>query len=406
MTALDRLKQMIPQDQAIANKALAVSLQGVTGISDLSLQQFANTVANVQTNYGLPLVNAQTSAVPPEVANALISSAGTGTGTNGTVLINDILGTAAGTVSANALSNSASIINKLAVSGLAQVYKDMLNAVTGVYGNPITGPIRIPGGPAAGTYPAATAASLAFTTAASGTTAATGRVIFLANTVTTQGILPGALITFNTNLPANAQTTQSVLSIDTSNPALIGLVFSPNLNKTPGFPIKITNVPATNIFMATAASVAFSGQKVSQASATPSGAGLIPTANKIIAGLANPQLNTNWTNIMTQLTLERNNQNTAGLNFSQLSANNTNSIYGFVSGLPQYGQDTAVGGTNQFIQSVANTTTLGGQTVVSILRQGQGALNSTGITSNGQVPVTPNPPPAEATLSPAQYPYP
>jgi hypothetical protein len=231
----------------------------------------------------------------------------------------------------------------------------MLNTVTGAYGNPIAGPIVIPSGPAAGTYPAAKAASLAFATAASGTTAATGRVIFLANTVTTQGILPGALVTFNTNLPVGSQTTQAVLSLDTSNPSLIGLVFSPNLNKTPGFPIKITNVPATPILLATAASVAFSGENVSQSSTSPSGPGLIPAAQTAIASLVNTHLNSNWANIMTELTLEQTTQKKAGLDFTQLQGNNTPAIYGFVSSLPQYGQDTAVGGMNQFIQSLQTT---------------------------------------------------
>jgi hypothetical protein len=404
-TPLDQLSQMIPPDLALANKALAVSMQGITNISTLSLPSLASAAANVQTTFGLPAVSAQTSAVAPATASSLLATAGSGTGTNGTVLINNVMGTAAGTVMTDALTNSVSIINGLAIQGLGQVYKDMLNTVNGVYGNPITGPVKIPSGPAAGTYPAATAANLTFTTSASGSLAATGRVIFLANTVTTQGILPGAAVTFKSNLVPASQYTQSVLSLDTSNPALIGLVFSPNMNLPVGFPIKIVNVPATPIFMATAASVAFSGQKVSQATATPSGAGLIPSANKIIAGLTNTQLNTNWTNMMTQLNLEKSNQTKAGLDFTQLQANNTPAVYGFASQLPQYGQDTAVGGMNQYLQSLT-TSGLSGESIVATLRQGQTGLNSTGISSNNQIPAAPNPPPPEAKLSPSQYPYP
>lgn len=405
-TPLDQLSQMIPPDQALANKALAVSMLQITNISTLSLPAFATTVANVQTMYGLPLINAQTSAVSTATTNAIIASAGTGTGANGTIYINNLMGTAAGTVVTKALTNTVTTINSLSTAGLAQVYRDMLNTVTGVYGNVINGPIVIPSGLAAGTYPAAKAASLAFATAASGNTAATGRVIFLANTVTTQGILPGALVTFNTNLPANVQTTQSVLSLDTSNPALIGLVFSPNLNKTPGFPIKITNVPATSILLATAASVAFSGEIVSQSSTSPSGPGMIPAAQTAIASLVNANLNSNWANIMTELTLEQTNQKKAGLDFTQLQSNNTPAIYGFVSSLPQYGQDTAVGGMNQFIQSLV-TNNLGGQSITAVMRQGQTNLGGTGIASDAQIPVAPSTPPPTATnVPPAEYPYP
>ena len=404
-TPLDQLSQMIPPDLALANKALAVSMQGITTISTLSLPSLATAAANVQTTFGLPAVSAQTAAVAPATASSLLASAGSGTGTNGTVLINNVMGTAAGTVMTTALTNSVSIINSLAISGLAQVYQDMLKTVTGVYGNVINGPIVIPSGPAAGTYPAAKAGNLTFAASASGSLAATGRVIFLANTVTTQGILPGALVTFKSNLTANLQFTQSVLSIDTSTPSLIGMVFSPNMNLPVGFPIKITNVPTSNILLATAASVAFSGQAVSQASAAPTGVGLIPAANTIIAGLTNTQLNSNWANIMTQLTLEKSNQTKAGLDFTQLQANNTPAVYGFASQLPQYGQDTAVGGMNQYLQSLT-TAGLAGESIVATLRQGQTSLNSTGISTNNQIPAAPNPPPPEANLSTSQYPYP
>jgi hypothetical protein len=157
--------------------------------------------------------------------------------------------------------------------------------------------------------------------------------------------------------------------------------------------------------MATAASVAFSGESVSQSSSSPSGIGLIPAAQAAIASLTNATLNSNWANIMVELTLERTNQKKAGLDFTQLQANNTPAIYGFVSSLPQYGQDTAVGGTNQFIQSLV-TNSLGGQSITATMRQGQTNLSSSGIATNSQIPADPNPPPPEATLPPAQYPYP
>jgi hypothetical protein len=50
-TPLDQLSQMIPPDQALANKALAVSMLQITNISTLSLPAFATVVANVQTMY-------------------------------------------------------------------------------------------------------------------------------------------------------------------------------------------------------------------------------------------------------------------------------------------------------------------------------------------------------------------
>ena len=170
MTALDRLTQIIPQDQALANKALASSMQGITGINSMLLPTLAKTVGNIQTNFGLPLVNAQTSAVSPAAANAVTSSVGTGTGPHGTVTIMDGLGTAAGWISTRAMSNTVTLINSISTAYLQSGYSNMYNTVTGAYTvhvpvDPPPAPpdpptylgyqVVIPGGPGAGTYPAA-----------------------------------------------------------------------------------------------------------------------------------------------------------------------------------------------------------------------------------------------------------
>ena len=158
-TAYDRLSTIIPPDQALANKALSVSLLGITGIQALSLPQFANAVAKVQTTAGLPLVSALTEPVSNATVSIILSSVGTGTGQNGTVTIEDILGTAGGYVSANALTNSATVINSMPVLGvpgnpasLVGIYTYMSETVNGTFGDPLTGPVTIPDGPAAGSY--------------------------------------------------------------------------------------------------------------------------------------------------------------------------------------------------------------------------------------------------------------
>jgi hypothetical protein len=74
--------------------------------------------------------------------------------------------------------------------------------------------------------------------------------------------------------------------------------------------------------------------------------------------------------------------------------------------LPDYGQDTSVGGTAAFMQGVADMSNITGQAVIAVMRQGQTNLASTGIASNAQVPDAPNPPLPQAPLLPAQPPYP
>jgi len=299
MIAYDRLSQIIPADQALAAKALATSLQQIAGITNMSLPVLANTVSQLQTTNNLPLVSALTQAVPANVANVFINSAG-GTGTNNTVLIIDILGTAAGTVHTQALTNTVAQFNTMNLISLTSTYTTMANVVNGDYGDPITGPVVILTGPYANTY---TNADDAFGNA----------------------LIPGA---------------QSEIS-----------------NTVAAYPTQVTT------------------------------------------------LNQDWGNMANQLVLEQNQQANANLNFSELQANSTSSIYGFIQSLPSYGADTTEGGTTQFLESVANLTDFTGQSIVASLRQtiNQTVLNAAGIQTNSNIPSDPNPPLPQANLIPATY---
>jgi hypothetical protein len=94
MITLDRLQNIIPPDQALANKALATSLKQIGGINNLSLPQLSLATGAVQTTRDLPQITALTQATPASVANYYINSLATGTGTNDNILVTDILGTA------------------------------------------------------------------------------------------------------------------------------------------------------------------------------------------------------------------------------------------------------------------------------------------------------------------------
>jgi hypothetical protein len=299
MIAYDRLGQIIPADQALANKALATSLQQISGITNMTLPVLANAISNLQTTSNLPLVSAQTQAVPANIANVFTNSAG-GTGENSTVLIVDILGTAAGTVHTQALANTVAQFSTMNLVALTSTYQTMSNVVVGFYGNPVTGPVVIPAGPYANTY---TNATVAFGNA----------------------LIPGA---------------QSEIS-----------------NVVAAYPTQVTI------------------------------------------------LNQDWTNMANQLVLEQNQQANANLNFSELQANSSSSIYAFVQSLPQYAADTTEGGTTQFLEAVADLTNFTGESIVASLRQTQNqrTLNAAGIQTNSDIPVAPNPPPAQANLIPATY---
>jgi hypothetical protein len=150
MIALDRLQQIIPADQALANKALSVALQQIAGITNMTLPMLANVVTNLETTRDLPDITALEQAVPPAIANYYINTLGS----NGQPLVVcDVLGIAAGYQVANIFINTVSTIANTDVAYLTTIYETMNNVVIGTYGNPSDGPVTIPPGlPAAGTY--------------------------------------------------------------------------------------------------------------------------------------------------------------------------------------------------------------------------------------------------------------
>jgi hypothetical protein len=112
----------------------------------------------IETLKNLPLVENQTQPITDAVKNFYLDTFAGGSGPDGTYLITDFFGTAAGVPGKQSLTTVIQILNARVADGtltnLAQIYLVMKNVVSGVYGNPITGPVVIPSGlPGAGTYP-------------------------------------------------------------------------------------------------------------------------------------------------------------------------------------------------------------------------------------------------------------
>lgn len=318
MITLDRLQNIIPADQALANKALATSLQQLNGINNLSLPTLTGAVSAMQTTKDLPDITALTTAVPPSVAAYYTSALASGTGANGTVRVVDILGIAAGWGIIDAFAQTIALFDEMDLTELTSIYQTMANAAAGDYGDPNLGPLVIPAGlPGAGTY--------------LGTT-------------------------------------------------------EPNPDPPPPDIITETALQAAMIV-------------------------LIPLAEAEIANLISTypsqtsELNNIWNGMCEQIINEQSFQATANIVWADFTANDKNSIYGFIYSLPEYGVQTEVGGMAQFIESLADLTTLGGQAVVACLRQGRNeqALNQVGLKTNSLIPDQPIPPPPQAVLLPSEY---
>jgi hypothetical protein len=156
MITYQRLSLIIPPDQALACKAIQVSLQQIKNINNMSLAQLSAAFTNMQTTRDLDLISSLTTAVPPSVAAFYASTYATGTGPNGTLVITDLLGAAVGVPFTDNLTNVTATINSMTSDGilntLIEIYVRMQNTVDGVYNTGIGDTVVIPPGPGAGVY--------------------------------------------------------------------------------------------------------------------------------------------------------------------------------------------------------------------------------------------------------------
>jgi hypothetical protein len=135
---------------------------------------------------------------------------------------------------------------------------------------------------------------------------------------------------------------------------------------------------------------------------------LIPTA---IAGIEatyptqTAELNTLWDSMCDQIINENAFQAQIKLVWADFTANDRNSIYGFIFNLPNYGLQIEVGGMFQFLENIADLSTQAGQAIIGCLRDGQNKviLGNAGILTNENIPADPIPPPPDAQLLPGTY---
>lgn len=139
--SLLRLSKIIPSDQALANKALGISLQQITNVTRISLPKLATAYLGIETNRDLPDINAQLKAVPTDVTDYYLNTLASGSGENGTILLTDILGTAIGTNQTDPLAQVVSTLSSIDTADLGNIYSLMQEVVDGDYGDPTTGPI-------------------------------------------------------------------------------------------------------------------------------------------------------------------------------------------------------------------------------------------------------------------------
>jgi len=116
-------------------------------------------------------------------------------------------------------------------------------------------------------------------------------------------------------------------------------------------------------------------------------------------------LNANFTDMAASLTLERTNLSLATIDIGNLPTTGRGPVMGLVQNLPSYGLDTEQNGPSQFLETVADLNTQGGQAIVACLREGRNAafLNAVSIGLDTSIPVAPSAVSPQANLIPSTY---
>jgi len=129
-----RLSTMTNSGLALVNKSLACSLGQITNVGRLTLPQVSEAFLAAETNKDLPAIEAQTTAVPQADLDYYAGNLAIGSGENGTILLTDIIGTAAGTNISENLGNCVAIIDAMRQAN-ANVFTDLINTYDDIYAN-------------------------------------------------------------------------------------------------------------------------------------------------------------------------------------------------------------------------------------------------------------------------------
>jgi hypothetical protein len=318
------LQQVIPPDQALANKALTNALLQIKSIFDTTGSSLSAATQTLETNKGLSLINALTKPLPDNVYNYFTQTWTTGTGPYGTYLLTDIIGPPTGIVINDALTNTIAVLNSMTT---ANAFLGLTNSVNGVY--------TVMANTSAGNYTTST-------------------------TIPNPSPPPDDLTEYTTTIP-------------------MGL---------PGAGSYVGNTATDSI----------------QSAFT---SGLIPAMLSEVGNIitAYPtqttQLNSNWANISVQLINSDQNLILAGVDFANLQPNLQPT--GLVFGLPDYGLDTVEGGAAFVMESLAQTNTIGGQAIISTMREARNQVKLAGAGIETDIIISDVIAEPQATLSSGEY---
>jgi len=350
------LDGILPPDMATAAGAFSVSMQQVKNISSIPIEKFAQVVTNLETINGLQ-INGTAVPVDTTLVSESLPLIALGSGPYGTYTMSDFFGCMTGLpyIGIDILG----LINALETPALYNIYKQLYLAVTW--------------------EPAAVTVNTSYN---SGTGLYTVTSVVLTNDGGGYGRegLP-ATITLS-----NGATGTMTIGTDDTNLSTFGRVQSlPGslVNTTSGSPITVTVINPQGLG-------SFSNSVVQ---------GYIDAANAEILAIQtskqrlSEQMNTNWNDTGTQLTIEQRALNTAlPVGVPPVAAIDDlaqfpTTQYAFTDSVPQFALNTDPHMQAQSIEAIANLCLPGGQSIVGMMREArnQARLTQIGISLDNNI---------------------
>lgn len=375
------LKGIIPDDLAVANAALARSFGQVKNITNTNTDALGVAIGSMETAKGLPDIQNLTTPLPPGVKEFWLDQYGDvdglnlGTGSNGTYVVCDMIGYASGYNSAKPIADMANITAQIEAAGgfdyftsatpnsSIGLYEVIQKFCAGDYNVPIIDPftsepigynVIIPAGVwGAGTYgsllPPYSTLEDAFEEA------------------WMEGILPAAATAVGL---AQADHPELVDQANALNDEWTNQLAREYINQQ-----RIQNNDSPTMFVGTISGTTLTVSQVISGTIAvgqvltgtdDSTSAIVASGTTIVSGGG-----TKWqVNISQQTTTDLAFTAVPLVDFSDLKGTNTVAIQ-FAENLHRYGNDTSVGGVAQYLEGIADTSSLGGQSVIAAMREGR-----------------------------------
>lgn len=387
------LAGIIPANQAVAAGAFNFTMRQISNIETFDIQQFAKVVKGIENVSDLPLTAGTSKPTNQEMIDQSTSKGSLGTGPYGSYTISDLFGGMSGLPYPWKLLQER--IGQLETQKLNNIYNQLFLAVTweaatvSVQYTTYTGP-----GPAFATFYNITGVTLTDSGGGYGRGGAVAPVITIAGgsgatavaTIGTDASLAGSNGTGSFGRVTSVTLTSP--GTDTTTLPTITIQYPP----TAGLPITSSGSIATGGTNTSSGTTGWS-QPMNQVVSA-----YIGQANEEIANILqnNPTisnyLNTYWNAMGTQLLVEQRARYKAyspvAIPKDVFSATFPSVILNLIDYLPQLAQDTRPHMAAQTMEAISDTTTVGGQSTIAMMRQerNQARLQLLGIDQDNNIP--------------------